>query len=456
MAQLSCGMLGMTRLLPRSLQGRMLLASVVATALALAIAGAVIAGLLGRFVTQGLDRQLDAQLLMLSSTVDLDGHVDRARLTQQTGAFGQEPGWQWQITGPDGTFGDIDVLAPVLNQPDQSAPPLPPRPPGPRPVDGVGFHARSVTLSTRGGQVTLTAAAPREVIARPIKGALAQLLSALASLAALLTLAMLVQLRIGLRPLRTLGTQVAAIRAGQRAQLDTNQPLELQPLTMELNTLAAETEAALAAARASAANLAHALKTPVATLAIELRDQPRLAAIVESIDRAIRHHLSRARAINRRVTTPLAPAVAGIVTAIERLHREAPLLVDHNIAEDVAVAVDQQDLDELLGNLLDNAARHAASHIVIEAARSDRTVRLTISDDGPGISPSQRTRILHPSPRLDERGDGHGFGLSVVMELTALYGGSLRLVDTKPHGLTVELILPASMGSPHNVSASIR
>ncbi len=387
----------MRRLVPRSLYARMLLISAAATVLALALAGAVMAGLLGRFVLEGLDRRLDAQLLVLASVIDRDGHVDQGLLAERAVAFGDGPEWQWRIVGPDGAIGAVEL------------------------------------------------AAPRAVLTRPIEGALAPLLLALAAIAALLTAALLIQLRIGLRPVRALREQVAAIRSGARARVDEEQPAELQPLAAELNALAADSEAALAAARGAAANLAHALKTPVAALAVDLRDQPRHAAAVARIDHTIRHHLARARAtaINRRVATPLAPALADIVAVVQRLHAGTPLAVQCDIA-DVAVAVDAQDLDELLGNLLDNAARHATSRIAITARRDGRHVRLAIADDGPGIPATHRAQVLHAGTRLDERGDGHGFGLSIVAELTALYGGTLTLGEHPPHGLLVTLTLPAA------------
>ena len=426
----------------------MLLVSAVATSLALVLAGAVMAGLLGRFVTEGLDRRLDAQLLVLASVVDGDGRVDRPRLTQRVAAFGSDPGWQWRIEGPDGAIGAADVPAPPAGPP---TPPAPPAPPGPHPVeakraDGGALHARTITLTTRRGDVTLTAAAPRSVLARPIEGALAPLLLALAGVAALLTGALLVQLRVALRPLRRLRDQVAAIRTGARERVDDDQPAELAPLASELNALTVDNAAALATARASAANLAHALKTPVAALAIDLRDQPRLAATVARIDRTIRHHLARARAaaVNRRIATPLAPAVADIAAVVERLHDGPPLAIVREIAADLAVAVDAQDLDELLGNLLDNAARHAASRIVVAARREGRSVAVTIADDGPGIPAAARAQVLQPGTRLDERGDGHGFGLPIVAELASLYGGAVTLAENAPQGLRVTLTLPAT------------
>lgn len=441
-------------LVPRSIHARMLLVSAIATVLALVLAGAAMAGLLGRFVVEGLDRRLDAQVLLLASVVDADGRVDRARLQDRARLFEVGPGWQWRIAGPDGTISSTDFPALSAGPP---APPAPPGPPAPPPTpgiraadgaraDGVAVHARTIDLATRRGPVTLTAAAPQEVIARPLRGALAPLLLALAAVAALLTAALLVQLRIGLRPLRHLRDAVAAMRTGARTRIDEDQPAELQPLATELNALAADNAAALTAARGAAANLAHALKTPVATLAVEVRDQPALAAQVARIDRTIRHHLARARAaaINRRTATALRPAIMDLVTVIRQLHAGPPLSIAVDVPDDMAVAVDAQDVDELIGNLLDNAARHAGGQIFIAAVPGGRQVRIEIADDGPGIPEAERAAVFRPGMRLDERGDGHGFGLSIVAELAALYGGTLTLGENLPRGLLVRLTLPAA------------
>ncbi len=115
----------MRRLVPRSLYARMLLISAAATVLALALAGAVMAGLLGRFVLEGLDRRLDAQLLVLASVIDRDGHVDQGLLAERAVAFGDGPEWQWRIVGPDGAIGAVELAAP-------RAPTPPPAPPAPR------------------------------------------------------------------------------------------------------------------------------------------------------------------------------------------------------------------------------------------------------------------------------------------------------------------------------------
>ncbi len=465
---------------PRSLSGRMLLVSAIATLVALGLGGLAMATLLERFVVEGLDRRLDADLALMASVVGPDGRIDTARLAARRAALGTGREWRWRIEAPGGTVGSADFPAlagpihpgpppfvtgpgpaptgdapPAPPPPGVAAPdarPLPPDMEGPQPLDGnedgSAIHARRLVLATRAGPVTLTAAAPRDVVRRPIRAALLPLLAALAVLGALLAAAMVVQLRVGLRPLRRLRDQVAAIRAGTRATVDEDQPSELRPLAIELNALAADNAATLATARATAANLAHALKTPVATLALDLTDRPAEAAQVARIDATIRHHLARARAqaANHRAATPLDPALPDLATAVRRLHAARGVTIALSLAPGLAVAMDAQDLDELAGNLLDNAARHARAAVTVSAARDadPRRVRLTIEDDGPGIPAADRARVAQAGTRLDEAGDGHGFGLSIARELVALYGGVMTLDDAAGGGLSVVLLLPAA------------
>lgn len=450
--------------MPRSLQGRMLLLSAVAILAALGIAGWAIAGVLERVVTEGIDRRLDAEIALMASVVDGDGRVDRAALAQRQGALDAGRDWLWRIEAPGGAIGSTDRFVP---RPEAERPgprlPGPPGPPppgaaplpdaGPQGVDGtdasgVRLHARRLVLTTRSGPVTLFAAAPRGVIARPLREALVPLLAALTILAGLLATATLVQLRLGLKPLARLRAQLAAIRAGEAERVDEDQPVELQGLAAELNALAADRAQALATARQSAANLAHALKTPVATLALRLRGDAEGAAQVERIDATIRHHLARARAgvVDTRASTAVRPAVADLVQAIGRLHGDRGLTITADVRGDPVAAIEPQDFDELLGNLLDNAAQHARSMVQACASLDPADARrlvLTVTDDGPGIPEEERSRVTQAGVRLDERGEGHGFGLAIVRELANLHGGALTLNAREGGGLVAQVTLPA-------------
>ncbi|MBO9713393.1 MAG: HAMP domain-containing histidine kinase [Sphingomonas sp.] len=429
----------------------MLVLAGVCTLVALALAGLLIAGVLARLVTQGIDRRLDAELALVASTVGDDGTIDRPRLARLQAALEAGPGWRWRIQTPTERFGSDDMPAagPEPARPDHGPGPRPDAGPDRvRPIDGHDrtgerMHARQLRVRTGAGPVLLTAAAPSDVIERPVRDTLVPLLVTLAALGLLLGAAALIQIRLGLRPVRRLRDAVEAIRAGRAHGVDAGQPAELRPLAEELNALVRDNDAALAAARSSAANLAHALKTPVATLALELRGDPR-EKLVDRIDATIRHHLARARlaAISTRATTRLDAALEPLVQVIARIHAGRGIGIDADIAPDLAVAIDPADFDEMLGNLLDNAMRHARSRTTVRAASEGRTVRITVTDDGPGIAAADRARATEAGVRLDERSDGHGFGLAIARELANLHGGALVLEDAPGGGLAASVTLP--------------
>lgn len=434
--------------MPGSIRGRMLALSAIATLIALLVAGFLIAAVLGRVVTQGIDRRLDAQIALLATAVGTDGQVDRSRLDGFRGALEAGPGWRWQIVTPDRTIGSADFPAldpgppgPRGERGDRGGPP---RPHEGREADGTLVHARMLTLSTSAGDVVLRASAPNSVIQRPIREAAVPLLGLLALLSLLLAAAALLQIRYGLRPLRALRDAVADIRAGRLREVPEDQPAELRPLAEELNALGRDNHAALETARASAANLAHALKTPVATLAIELRDDPEQARQVARIDATIRHHLSRARerVTDRHARVLVKPAVADLARTVSRLNAGPPIEIASDIEPSLAVAVDPADFDEIVGNLLENAVRHAEAMVTVTAARDGAEVSIIVADDGPGIPPEQMAQAVQPGIRLDERGEGHGFGLAIARELSELYRGGLTLATADGGGLMATVRLP--------------
>ncbi|MHA6722394.1 sensor histidine kinase [Sphingomonas sp. RS2018] len=442
-------------IVPRSIHGRMLALSALATVVALAIAGAAIWGVLAGFVAEGFDQRLDAEISLMASTVQRDGSVNRARLERLRPALEGRHGWRWRIAGPAGTVSSADFPDLEVDRGREGRRRHDPRPPGdggPRPVEGRDrndrpFHARTLTIDSASGPVVLTAAAPRRMVLAPIRGALLPLLATLAILGATLGGAAVLSLRIGLRPLRRLRDDIAAIRSGRRQVLDEDQPDELRPLASELNALLHESGTALEVARASAANLAHALKTPVATLALELRDDPPRAAQVERIYATIRHHLARARGsfTDTRAATPLAPAVADLVGTIDQLHADRALTFTHVVPADLTVAIDAADLTEILGNLIDNAARHATTRVSVSAERSGTFAAVTVRDDGPGIPAPDRARAMAPGIRLDERSsDGDGFGLAIARDLAALHGGRLTLDEAPGGGLLARVAIRLS------------
>ena len=442
------------RLVPTSLFGRMFALSLLATVAALVVAGFAIGGVLERFVTSGIDARLGDRLVALQSAVRPDGTLDRAQLDRVSARI--PAGEAWRIDTPDARAGAGGDLARAEERPhrrpppgDRPGPPPPdPNQGGARPYearldDGTRVHGLVATVATTSGDALVMAAVPRREIDRPVLAALAPLAASLAILGLALGGAALLQLRVGLRPLHPLQQSVEAIRRGRATQVSEDMPDELAPLARELNALAADNAAALAGARASAANLAHALKTPVATLGLHLADDLAAQAQLARIDATLRHHLGRARAAatDRRAASALAPALANLAATVARLHGER-VTIHFDVPAGLTVAIGAQDLDELAGNLLDNAARHAVARVLVAARAEDRFVRLTVTDDGPGIPAADRARATAPGTRLDERGDGHGFGLAIARELAELHGGALTLDDAPDGGLLAMVTLP--------------
>lgn len=441
---------------PRSLYGRLLLLSGLASLTALAVAAFAIGNVLERFVMQGLDDRLDGQLALLAPAIRPDGDIDQSRIRLLPPFDRAGSGWSWRIQAPGQTLGS-DAAGPDLPVPrhhgserdhdGDRARPLDWRGP-----DGEFRHARTLTVATAAGPAFVQASAPREIVARPLGQAMTPLLLSLALLALFLIAAILIQLRIGLRPLARLRTDLAAVRSGQADHIPDSQPAEIAPLAAELNALIDQGDAALANARGHVANLAHGLKTPLATLAVRLREPGRdpdgtLTELVGRIDQSIRHHLGRARGAAgggtpARTATPLLPCIAELATALARIHADRPIAFAMPDGPDLAVAVDRQDLTEMIGNLLDNAWRWAAARVVVRAEARNMTVELVIEDDGPGIAEADLAAALARGRRLDEAGDGHGFGLSIARELAGLNGGRLALARSATGGLAATLSLP--------------
>lgn len=455
------------RVMPRSLYGRLLLLSAVATGLALVVAAFAIGRVLERFVIHGIDDRLESSIVLMASTVRPDGSVDRARVAALEPAFAPGTGWHWRIDAPGDHLGSIgETQLQERRHPRALPDPRAPDRRGPPPEsdrnttpfdgqlgDGTPFHGRRLVIPTTAGDATVLASAPRALVERPIAQAVVPLLVTLAILGALLALAAVIQLRIGLRPLTRLRSAIGDVRDGKANRVPDDQPAELAPLASELNALIDQNAAALANARGHVANLAHGLKTPLATLSLGLRapgtdTDGALSAEVARIDRAIRHHLGRARAdaagASGRVTTRIAPALLGLTEALARIHADRRVEISVDVPPDLAAIVDPQDLDEMLGNLLDNAWRWAASRIAVTASSEGRLVTIRIDDDGPGIAPDARATALAAGQRLDERGDGHGFGLSIARELAELHGGSLDLDASPSGGLRAAITLPVA------------
>jgi signal transduction histidine kinase len=262
--------------------------------------------------------------------------------------------------------------------------------------------------------------------------------------------------REGLRPFDTMRRRLSDVRAGKERQLLGSYPTEVQPLVDDLNALLDHRDQTVRRALAKAGDLAHGLKTPLAVLAREAelaganghRD---LAATmgqqVERMRRQIEYHLAHARAAASGATPgsrcSVAAAADALARTLLRLHAERGITVDVRVAPDHSVRGQREDLEEMLGNLLDNACQWARTRVIVESYPHDVLLVVTVDDDGPGIEPSMRDAVLRRGVRADEAAPGSGLGLAIVRDLAELYGGSIALEQSPMGGLRARLQLPS-------------
>jgi signal transduction histidine kinase len=264
--------------------------------------------------------------------------------------------------------------------------------------------------------------------------------------------AIFLQVRIGLIPLRRVSEALARIRDGNARRLEGHFPAEIAPLARELNSLIDHNAEVVARARTHVSNLAHSLKTPLSVLASEASAEPgplsdTVSRQVTSMRRQIDHYLSRARAagalniIGNR--TPVLPVLEDLVRILNRIHADKGIDITLRCPPNLAFRGERQDLEEMAGNLLDNACKWAKSSVAVEADGEGKSLEIRVGDDGPGLAPEDRARVLERGERLDESVPGSGLGLAIVHDISRLYGGELVLGQASLGGLEVKLKLPA-------------
>jgi len=274
--------------------------------------------------------------------------------------------------------------------------------------------------------------------------------------AALCMIAGFVQVRRGLSAVDRLRARLTEVREGRDAQVSGAYPGEVQPLVNDLNALLAHRDRTVRRALAKAGDLAHGLKTPLSVLAHEAEradaagHHELAAAVAHEVDRMRRqvpYHLAQARAAAAG-STPGARCMVkesadGLARTLLRLHADRAIVIDVRTADGHAVRGQREDLDEMLGNLLDNACKWARSRVVVASSSEQDATIITVDDDGPGLAESLRDAVLRRGVRADEAAPGSGLGLAIVRDLAELHGGSISLHDSPEGGLRARLRLPS-------------
>jgi signal transduction histidine kinase len=454
-----------------SLALRLFLSATTWTVVILVVTGIVLSSIYRNAVERAFDRRLGVYLRSLVADV--------ATPEENAGKFPvsiSEPlfdlplsGWYWQVTRLDAPTPDVrssrslwDTMLPHLTDLAASS------------VAGAehGGYAegpegqqlrlveRTVDLGEEGRYLVSVAGDASEIEeeTRSFDGALAITFGVLA---AVLLLTTTFQVRFGLAPLKRISEGLAAIRKGNAEHLQGAFPVEIAPLARETNALIDANREIVERARTHVGNLAHALKTPISVMlneagihgndpfAFKVREQ------TEIMRDQVTRHLERARMAARVAVVGTLTDVRGVVMALARtmakIHHDRDIVIDVDAPEGVRFRGEQQDLEEMVGNLVDNAFKWAQSRVAVEVFSQQsgprderRVVHIIVDDDGPGLSPQQREQVARRGRRLDESKPGSGLGLSIVVELTSLYGGALSLGTASIGGLRAELSLPGA------------
>jgi signal transduction histidine kinase len=443
-----------------SLARRLLVSTVVGLAVLLLAGGGALSFAFRRSAEAAFDTHLDAWLRGLVAGLRADASGRPAVESAPADARFEQlfSGWYWQVMAEDGA-----VLAASRSLWDATL-----ALPAGTPLDGGGgalplAGPREQTLRGRALRVTLPrASAPLVVL---VAGDAEELRSETRRFDALLAVALLAlgtgilaltafQMRLALRPLRELARELGAVRAGDRERVGEAAPRELGPLVDSLNALLAHDAELVASARTRTADLAHALRTPLSLVlaeAGELGDERgrRIARHADTMRRHIEFRLSSvaARPAVATGSTQVGPIVDALADTLARLHPH--VAIERDVANGAAFAGAREDLEEIAGNLLENACKWARGRVRVTVSRDDekKRVALAIDDDGPGLDASERSAVLARGVRLDETAPGSGLGLAIVADVVACYGGTLRLDSSALGGLRAETVLPASAAS---------
>lgn len=452
----AAGLAPIGRMSTGSLSRRMILIAAVWISLLLAGGGFALDRVLTGAVTRNFDDQLEYVLnaLIVSAEVGPDGEVFFTREPADQRFLEPYSGLYWQVSGkgredfPSRSLWDRR-LSFGGNHDDRGIHVHDSR-------EFAGERLRTVERDVKlpGSPVRwrFKVAASRDALDAQI-GALRRILVVSFALLALglIVLAGL-QTVYGLRPLRKVREEIARMRSGTVRRIDGALPNEVMPMVDELNALVEHNERQAEEARRHAGNLAHALKTPLTVIMNAATAQaddlgPTVIREATTMRRQVDHHLARARAVGRRghahSRAPLWPSLESVERAVSRLYPHVRF--DADGPRDLQVHVERQDLDEMLGNLIENAAKYGGGSVFVTVARDGAFVECLIEDDGTGIPEADRVRIFDRGARLDTGKPGTGLGLAIVRDVAEIYGGAVTLEESEDlGGLLVRLKLPVA------------
>lgn len=459
---------------PGSLAFRLFLSAMAITVVVLVVVGLVLSSLYRNAAERAFDRRLDVYLKTIVAEVAnaTEGSLPEPRALADPLFVFPNSGWYWQIARGSGDNVQRRTSRSLLggSLPMLAEQGVATRPGLMRQSYAEGPHGEKLRVVERdvdlGGdeRYVVSVAAVASELEQEIAAFNLALAGTLVVLAAAFLLVVVAQVRFGLKPLSRISQALADVRSGKAERLEGAYPDEIVPLVREVNALIDANKEIVERARTHVGNLAHALKTPLSvlmneagtredTLASRVRDQ---AGVMRD---QVAHHLERARMAARvsvvASVCEVTPVITSLARTMEKIHRTKDLAIDVHIADDVRFRGEQQDLEEMIGNLVDNACKWASSRVEVEVcigrsrSPADRVYfHVIIDDDGPGLDPARRVDVGRRGRRLDESKPGSGLGLSIVHELALLYGGRFELSSAPIGGLRTEIVLPAAAAPP--------
>ncbi len=455
--------------LRNSLAARLVLSAMAVALVLLVIAGGLLHYLFKTTVERNFDARLEAVMNGLLASVEVDAQGRPYVRGQLADARFQLPasGWYWQIMPEDGQGQSLASKSLLEQRFDPALFKDAPRDENGvahlfvRDVNGARLRLMEQGYTLYGGKkrYAIIVAGNYDELRTEISAFNRAMIVILALFALALVMALVAQVHFGLRPLRRLHDELGEIREGRREQLDEKYPAEIEPVAHELNLLLRANREIVDRARTQVGNLAHALKTPLSVLTNEARAaKGRLAGHVLQQTRMMRDQINiyldrarrAARATGPGAVTPVEDVVKALVRTLKRINRDRDMKVEVLCPGGIRFRGERQDLEEIIGNLLDNAFKYARTRIRLRGELEDggrhqrRWLVLTIEDDGPGLPRKDHEKALKRGQRLDETRPGSGLGLSIVHETAVMYHGEITLGRSPLGGLKATLRLPAA------------
>lgn len=447
----------------RSLRRRLVVVVVTSVATGFLLTAALTWRIVSDAATRDFDTRLANALGELALAVDFgDDKILSLSREPEDPAFNRpNSGWYWRIAKGEVTLarsrslrlGELPAVPDVAAGGTPGELPLSLTLPASGP-SGEDLRLRNRVVQLRDGAITLdiAVAGPARDIGSEVWRSMRWLLLGLVIIAVVLSGLLILEIASGLRPLRVLAQDIERASRGEIARLKPSNYLELSALTSSVNDLIEQVEIVVGRARAHAGNLAHAIKTPLSLISArnEMRGAEQDSGIgygVGTIRRQIDHHLRRARFAGKvRLASdrvPVTSVIDDILLVMERGYRDRGLSITASVDDGAVFLGEREDLEEMIGNLVENACKWTRSIVVIVVRHSAESLDIHIEDDGPGLPEYERQRALERGRRLDETVAGSGIGLSIVADLVELYGGDIDLQTAELGGLSASLRLPS-------------